>query len=218
LPANQPHTGGLKPEGDEDWKIKLFSKIPRGTRLTAERMDGLKIGRVPKALERGATRLIKYTLFIVMLLCNLFFYFVLEFGGVLRNLVEVTNRLRKFRVTANRKSGCLKNVPWQTARFELLASDLPGSVVNRWLAWIRLFNFEIKHVAGKKHGGPDGLSRRKQSENDSDGDDSNKLDDCMDADLTHAMVNNGDGDAENDDMPDEMRRIKTLLVNARKTR
>jgi len=61
LPANQPHTGGLKPGGDEDWKIKLvgnpspinikypwlipkFSNIPRGTRLTAERIAGLKIG------------------------------------------------------------------------------------------------------------------------------------------------------------------------------
>ena len=40
------------------------------------------------------------------------------------------------------------------------ASDLPGSVVNRWLAWIRMFTFDIKHVAGRKHSGPDGLSRR----------------------------------------------------------
>ena len=105
-------------------------------------------------------------------------------------------------------------------QLNLPASDLPGSVVNRWLAWIRLFNFDIKHVAGKKHGGPDGLSRRKQSEDDSDSDDSDELDECMDADLTYAMVNNGDGDndAGNDDMPDELRRIKTLLDNARKTR
>jgi len=100
-------------------------------------------------------------------------------------------------------------------QLNLLASDLLGLVVNRWLAWIRLFNFDIKHVAGKKHGGPDGLSRRKQSEDDSDdGDDSDELDECMDADLTHAMVNNGDGDndAENDDMPDELKRIKRYLL------
>jgi len=61
LLANQPHTGGLKPAGDEDWRIKRvgnpspvnikypwlipkFSNIPRGTRLTAERFAGLKIG------------------------------------------------------------------------------------------------------------------------------------------------------------------------------
>jgi len=35
------------------------------------------------------------------------------------------------------------------------ALDLPGLVVNRWLAWIKMFSFEIKHVAGKRHGGPD---------------------------------------------------------------
>jgi len=80
------------------------------------------------------------------------------------------------------------------------------------LAWIRLFNFDIKHVAGKKHGGPDGLSRRKQSEDDSGDSDSNELDECMDADLTHAMVNNGDRDVENDDVPDELRRIKHYLL------
>lgn len=51
------------------------------------------------------------------------------------------------------------------------AWDLPGSVVNRWLAWIRIFNFEIKHIAGKKHGGPDGLSRRGSSREDSDEED-----------------------------------------------
>jgi len=61
LPANPPHTGGLNTEGDEDWKIKLagnpspinikypwlipkFSNIPSGTRLTAERIAGLKTG------------------------------------------------------------------------------------------------------------------------------------------------------------------------------
>jgi len=48
------------------------------------------------------------------------------------------------------------------------ASDLPGSVVNRWLAWIRMFSFEINHVAGKRHGGPDGLSGRRRSVENSD--------------------------------------------------
>ena len=61
-PANQPHTGGLKPEGDEDWKLKLagnpspvnakypwlipkFSDRVKGTRLTKEHIDRLKIGK-----------------------------------------------------------------------------------------------------------------------------------------------------------------------------
>jgi len=106
-------------------------------------------------------------------------------------------------------------------QLNLPASDLLGSVVNRWLAWIRLLNFDIKHVAGKKHGGPDSLSRRKQSEDDSDSNDSDELDECIDADLMHtyaqisesnAWVNNGEGDAENDEVPDKLRRIKRYLL------
>src|SRR5437660_324804 len=43
-------------------------------------------------------------------------------------------------------------------------SDLPGTVVGRWIAYIRLFDFEIRHVAGTKHKGPDTLSRRPGTE------------------------------------------------------
>ena len=39
-------------------------------------------------------------------------------------------------------------------------SDLPGTVVGRWIAYIRLFDFEIRQVAGTKHKGPGALSRR----------------------------------------------------------
>ena len=39
-------------------------------------------------------------------------------------------------------------------------SDLPWDIVGHWLAYIRLFSFDIKHVAGVKHKGPDALSRR----------------------------------------------------------
>jgi hypothetical protein len=30
----------------------------------------------------------------------------------------------------------------------------------RWIAWIRLFDFDIKHVSGKKYTTANGLSRR----------------------------------------------------------
>ena len=43
-------------------------------------------------------------------------------------------------------------------------SDLPGAIVGRWLAHIRLFSFDIKHIAGVKHTGPDALSRRPGTE------------------------------------------------------
>ena len=40
------------------------------------------------------------------------------------------------------------------------ATDLPGSLVTRWIACILMFDFEIQHVPGKKHTAADGLSRR----------------------------------------------------------
>lgn len=46
------------------------------------------------------------------------------------------------------------------------ASDLPGSLLTRWIAWIRLFDFDIKHVPGNKHTAADGLSRRPRTKSD----------------------------------------------------
>lgn len=36
----------------------------------------------------------------------------------------------------------------------------PNAAVNRWIAGILLFDFELKHVPAARHTGPDGLSRR----------------------------------------------------------
>ncbi len=63
------------------------------------------------------------------------------------------------------------------------ASDLPRSVVNRWLAWIRRFDFDLKHVAGTKHGGPDALSRREKT-SDSEDEGEGDIEDEMDAALS----------------------------------
>src|SRR5437588_5384748 len=43
-------------------------------------------------------------------------------------------------------------------------SDIPGAIVGRWIAYIRMFTFDIKHVPGTKHKGPDALSRRPGTE------------------------------------------------------
>ena len=37
----------------------------------------------------------------------------------------------------------------------------PNNTINCWIAGILLFNFELVHVLGKLHEGPDGLSRRR---------------------------------------------------------
>ena len=43
-------------------------------------------------------------------------------------------------------------------------NDIAGAVVGRWLAYIRLFSFDIVHVPGTKHRGPDSLSQRPATE------------------------------------------------------
>ena len=40
------------------------------------------------------------------------------------------------------------------------ASDIPGALLLRWLAWIRLFDFEIRHIPGTKNAAADSLSRK----------------------------------------------------------
>ena len=49
---------------------------------------------------------------------------------------------------------------------------LPSAPGNHWLAFIQLFDFEIEHVPAERHKGPDGLSRRRRSIEDSEDSDS----------------------------------------------
>jgi len=44
------------------------------------------------------------------------------------------------------------------AQLNRLATDLPGALVTRWIAYIWLFDFEVRHVPGTKHTVADGLS------------------------------------------------------------
>ena len=53
-------------------------------------------------------------------------------------------------------------------------NDLPNAMMTRWLAYIRLFDFDVAHVPGNKNGAADGLSRRgraPEDESDEDPDD-----------------------------------------------
>lgn len=52
------------------------------------------------------------------------------------------------------------------AQLNRSATDLPRAMVTRWLTWLKLFDFTVKHVPGPKHGATDGLSRRPQSKRD----------------------------------------------------
>lgn len=47
----------------------------------------------------------------------------------------------------------------------------PNATINRWIAAILTFDFKLVHVAGSKHSGADGLSRRPAAEEDEQEDD-----------------------------------------------
>jgi hypothetical protein len=69
-------------------------------------------------------------------------------------------------------------------------NDLPNAMMTRWLTYIRLFDFDVKHVPGTKNGGADALSRRGRAPGDSDeGEDD--VDDYFEAKLGHIIVSGG---------------------------
>lgn len=70
------------------------------------------------------------------------------------------------------------------AQLNRSATDLPGSLVVRWLAWIRMFDFEVKHVPGKTHTVADGLSRKPPGPSDIwERDNEEDIDDWVDKQL-----------------------------------
>src|SRR5580700_10075875 len=70
------------------------------------------------------------------------------------------------------------------AQLNKSATDLPGALVTRWIAYIQLFDFEVRHVPERKHTTADGLSRRLCTASD-DTDDSfeEDIEDFIDAEL-----------------------------------
>jgi hypothetical protein len=71
------------------------------------------------------------------------------------------------------------------------ANDLPGVTVTQWIAWIRLFDFDVVHVPGKQHTAADGLSRRKGTEEDvaeAEAKDAHEVEDFLDQQLIASRV------------------------------
>ena len=61
------------------------------------------------------------------------------------------------------------NVNILITQFNRSAADLSEALMTRWLTWIRLFNFNVRHVFDKKHTAADELSRRpREPSNDID--------------------------------------------------
>ena len=55
----------------------------------------------------------------------------------------------------------------------------PSNAINRWIAGILLFDFDIVHVPGRQHSGPDGLSRRRKTEGDIEDQDDGWMDEVL---------------------------------------
>jgi len=73
----------------------------------------------------------------------------------------------------------------------LPANDLPGALITRWIPWIRLFNFNVKHVPGRLNGGPDGLFQRPQEEGEPEPEEEDDLEESIAAGLQGIRVERG---------------------------
>ncbi|CAI6342054.1 unnamed protein product [Periconia digitata] len=70
------------------------------------------------------------------------------------------------------------------AQLNRTSSETPGSLMNRWLAAIMMWDFDIRHVKGKKNVIPDALSRMPQ---DDDFEPPMEPDDDLEAFLDHTL-------------------------------
>ena len=74
------------------------------------------------------------------------------------------------------------------AQLNRSAADLPGALVSQWLAWIRLFDFEVQHVPGRKHSAADALSRKPWAESDALDDAEPDIDEYVEQELFGSMA------------------------------
>lgn len=108
------------------------------------------------------------------------------------------------------------------AQLNMSGTDLPGALITRWIAWIRLFDFEVKHVSGSKHTAADGLSRRPPTEADLlENAASMDIDDFIDAELGSLRVSPARVSEEGERVLDESysdksERIATYLTTLQK--
>ena len=72
------------------------------------------------------------------------------------------------------------------AQLNQAATDLPEALVTWWMTWIKLFNFSIKHVSGRKHSAADDLSWK--SENSSSNEEVDVVNDFIDLQLNSIQI------------------------------
>ena len=67
------------------------------------------------------------------------------------------------------------------AQLNQAATNFPGALVTQWMAWIKLFDFSIKHVSERKHNVADGFLQR--PENSLSNEKADAVDDFIDLQL-----------------------------------
>ncbi|KAJ3474287.1 hypothetical protein NLI96_g12542 [Meripilus lineatus] len=82
-----------------------------------------------------------------------------ELYGVFRAMKELRHRLWGYHFRLEVDAQYLDKM--------IKTPDLPNAPMTRWISYIQLFDFEIVHVPASKFKGPDGLSRKRRSSQDS---------------------------------------------------
>ena len=70
------------------------------------------------------------------------------------------------------------------AQLNRAATDHFRALIIRWLAWIRLFDFEVRHMPRKQYIAADALSRRPRHPDDTRSSEEEEIDDCILSELS----------------------------------
>jgi hypothetical protein len=72
-------------------------------------------------------------------------------------------------------------------------NDLPNAMMTRWLSYVRLFDFDIKHISGTKNGAADAISRRRNAEEETESD-QEEAEKYFEAKMYSIIVDLGEGE------------------------
>ncbi|KAK6206862.1 putative gag-pol poly protein [Colletotrichum tabaci] len=110
-----------------------------------------------------------------------------ELRGVLKALKRVRNYLYGVHFILETDAKTL------VAQLNGAASDLPGALIIRWISWIRMFDFEVKHISGAMNSAADGLSRKPSGPSDlQDAEAEGEIDDWIDSQIFFTDVESND--------------------------